>query len=57
MTKVCPITGKHIARRHAVHTSVLTDSLKTGLVIKNPNPGTLRQYVYAPSIQRRGLSR
>ena len=46
MTKKCPVTGKLIPRRYAVHRDVLAESVKNGSVINNPNAGTLRRMVY-----------
>lgn len=46
MTKPCPVTGKPIPRRYAVHSSVFEDCFKKGLVKTNPKPGTLRSMIY-----------
>lgn len=50
MKKTCPVTKLPIARRFAVHHSVLTESIAKGLVIRNPSAGTLRQYIYLPKV-------
>ena len=44
--RVCPITKLPIAKRHAVHKSVLDKAIAEGKVIRNKNTGTLRQWVY-----------
>lgn len=54
MTKPCPVTGKPIPRRYAVHSSVFAAEDKAGNVQRNNTPGTLRRYVYVPAGRRQG---
>ncbi len=44
--RFCPISKKPIAKRHAVHASELDAAIKAGRVVRNPNAGTLRQWIY-----------
>jgi len=50
--KTCPVTGKNIARRYPVHSSVFNDCLNKGSVIRNVDrktkapTGSLRNFIY-----------
>ena len=46
MQKKCPVTKLPIARRYAVHHSVLAEMKRIGRVVNNPNTGTLRRWIY-----------
>lgn len=41
----CPMTGKPIARRYVLHSSVMSAANLAKYSRKNPREGTLRRYV------------